>query len=84
VTTVVRVRNGEPFAVGGLYQENKTSTRNRIPVLGYIPLLGDLFTTRSENHQKTEVAIIAIPYILDVPDGDIKTFDLQKSQLSTR
>jgi type IV pilus assembly protein PilQ len=84
VETVVRVRNGEPFAVGGLYRENKTGSRSRIPVLGYIPLLGELFTTRTDNHIKSEVAMIIIPYILDVTDEGIRTFDLQKPQLSTR
>jgi type IV pilus assembly protein PilQ len=84
VETIVRVRNGEPFAVGGLYQEIRTSGRNRIPVLGYIPLLGELFTTRTDSHNKSEVAMIVIPYILDVSDDGIGTFDLQKSQLSTR
>lgn len=81
VETVVRVRNGEPFAVGGLYQETKTKNRNRIPVLGSIPLLGDLFTVRTDNHVKSEVAMIVIPYILDVPDGEISTYDLMKSSL---
>ncbi|MDR1020521.1 MAG: hypothetical protein LBL73_07170, partial [Synergistaceae bacterium] len=84
VKTIVRVYDGEPFAVGGLYQERKAAVRSRMPVLGYIPLLGDLFTTRNETHTKTEVAIIAIPYILDITDESIKTFDLQKPQLSTR
>ena len=78
VQTTVRVRNGEPFVVGGLYQDVKIQGRNRIPVLGYIPLLGDLFTLRSDTHNKSEVAIIVIPYILDVPDTNIETFDLKK------
>ena len=82
VETIVRVRNGEPFAVGGLYQESKTSSRSRIPVLGYIPLLGDLFTARTDNHIKSEVAMVVIPYILDIPDDDIATFDLKKSSLT--
>ena len=82
VETIVRVRNGEPFAVGGLYQESKTNSRSRIPVLGYIPLLGDLFTTRTDNHIKSEVAMVVIPYILDIPDEDIATFDLKKSSLT--
>jgi type IV pilus assembly protein PilQ len=81
VETIVRVRNGEPFAVGGLYQESKTSSRSRIPVLGYIPLLGDLFSTRTDQHTKSEVAMLVIPYILDIPDGDIATFDLKQSSL---
>jgi type IV pilus assembly protein PilQ len=82
VETIVRVRNGEPFAVGGLYQESKTSNRVRIPVIGYIPLLGDLFTTRLDQHIKSEVAMVVIPYILDIPDEDIATFDLKQSSLT--
>ena len=81
VETQVRVRHGEPFAVGGLYQESKTKSRRRIPVLGYIPLLGDLFTTRSDGHVKSEVAMIVIPYILDIPNDEISTYDLMKSSL---
>jgi type IV pilus assembly protein PilQ len=84
VETMVRVRNGEPFAVGGLFEDRKTSSRARIPVLGNIPLLGDLFTTRHESHDKSEVAMIVIPYILNVPDDGIETYDLQESSLSTR
>ena len=81
VETTVRVRDGEPFVVGGLHQDNKVSSRNRIPIFGYLPLLGDLFTYKSDQHRKTEVAMIVIPYILDVPDDAIDTFDLRKSSL---
>jgi type IV pilus assembly protein PilQ len=79
VETTVRVRNGEPFVVGGLYQDIRLQQRNRIPVLGYIPFLGDLFTLRAETHNKSEVAIIVIPYILDVPESSIETFDLKRT-----
>jgi type IV pilus assembly protein PilQ len=82
VETLVRVKNGQPFVVGGLYRDNKTSVKNRIPVLGGIPFLGELFTTRNELHDKSEVAMIVIPYILDIPDSDITTFDLQQTSLS--
>ena len=64
--------------VGGLYQESKSQNRNRIPILGYIPFLGDMFTLRSETHNKSEVAMIVIPYVLDVPDGGIEAFDLRR------
>ncbi|GHV27790.1 hypothetical protein FACS1894167_03430 [Synergistales bacterium] len=83
VETIVRVRNGEPFVVGGLYQDVKNSERRRVPILGYIPLLGDLLTYRTDTHTKTEAAIIVIPYILDVPDGgETDTFDLSQPSLS--
>ncbi|MDR1651032.1 MAG: hypothetical protein LBR87_04530 [Synergistaceae bacterium] len=79
VETTVRVRNGEPFVVGGLYQDIKTQERRRLPVIGYIPLLGDLLTYRHDERNKNEVAMIVIPYILDVPDDKMDTFDLRKT-----
>lgn len=82
VSTLVRVRDGEPFAVGGLYQESKVKSKSRIPVLGYIPILGDLFTSRSDQHHKSEVAMIVIPYVLDIPDAEMPTFDLEKAPLN--
>lgn len=68
VTTNVRVRNGEPFVVGGLFRENRSNQRVRIPVLGQIPILGELFTYRKSEHKKTQVVMLVIPYILETPD----------------
>ncbi len=68
VNTSIRVRDGEPFVVGGLYKDQKKSETHRIPILGDIPLLGLLFQFKSNTRDKTEVAMIVIPYILDIPD----------------
>lgn len=76
VETMVRVRNGEPFVVGGLHNEAKTKGINRIPILGYLPILGELFKTRNDKHERSEVAMIIIPYILDVPESQIPVHEL--------
>ncbi|MDR1979464.1 MAG: secretion protein [Synergistaceae bacterium] len=68
VTTNVRVRDGEPFVIGGLFRENETRRNVRVPVLGSIPLLGEIFSYRYREHQKTQVVIVVIPYILNTPD----------------
>jgi type IV pilus assembly protein PilQ len=81
INTQVRVRNGEPFVVGGLYSERRNKVRQRIPVLGYIPLLGDLFSRNVNDQSRTEVAMIVVPYILDVPDSEIPTHDLIRTSL---
>jgi type IV pilus assembly protein PilQ len=81
ISTQVRVRNGEPFVVGGLFRDRRDKVRGRIPVLGYIPLLGSLFSTVNNTHTRDEVAMIVIPYILDIPDEEISTFDLMRSSL---
>jgi type IV pilus assembly protein PilQ len=80
VTTNVRVRDGEPFVIGGLFSDNKTNTVNRIPVLGSIPLLGEIFTYRTREHRKTQVVIIVVPFILDTPDVAIDQERVMRSQ----
>jgi len=72
VDTTVRVRDGEPFVVGGLFKENQTEESSKFPVLGDIPLIGELFKNRNKSTTKNEVVMIVIPYILDVPEGPLE------------
>ena len=65
VTTEIRVRDGMPFVIGGLFRDNKTNTKSKIPVLGNIPLLGDLFSYNNDNRNRTQAVIVVTPYILD-------------------
>jgi type IV pilus assembly protein PilQ len=79
VKTTVRVRDGEPFVVGGLSRDSKETTKARIPVLGYIPLLGDMFSYKTTRHDKSEVAMVVIPHILNVPDSDVPVSVLKRT-----
>ncbi len=74
--TTVRVRNGEPFVIGGLFKDSDTTSLNRIPVLADIPLLGGLFESESKNKERSEVVMILIPYILEMPNGAIEVSTL--------
>lgn len=65
VTTEIRVRDGMPFVIGGLFRENKTLVTYKIPVIGSIPFIGDLFTYKLGSNVKTQVVIVVTPYILD-------------------
>ncbi len=67
--------------MGGLYQDLKSKSVSRIPVLGYIPLLGDLFKTKKDVHNKSEVAMIIIPQILGVPESNLEIDDLPAPQI---
>lgn len=77
VTTNIRVRDGEPFVVGGLYKDQNTIEQHRVPILGDIPLLGELFKYKSHTRDKTEVAMIVIPYILETPDAAVEKYVLK-------
>ena len=65
VKTEVRVRDGMPFVIGGLFREDNGRNVSRIPILGNIPLLGELFTYRYNTKQKSQVVMVITPYILD-------------------
>lgn len=65
--TVVVTPDGQPVIIGGLMQNNKTSTENKIPLLGDIPLLGNLFKRKIRNNNKTELLIFLTPHIVQAP-----------------
>ena len=65
VKTDVRVRDGMPFVIGGLFREDQSKNVSRIPILGNIPLLGELFTYRYNVKQKSQIVMVITPYILD-------------------
>jgi type II secretory pathway component GspD/PulD (secretin) len=63
VSTQVRSRSGSPVVIGGLIQLEKTRSVNRVPLLGYIPLLGLLFQNRLESEVTTEMVIYIVPFL---------------------
>lgn len=64
VTTQVLVNNGETVVLGGIYQQDKSNTVTKVPVLGDIPLIGALFRTRTLEDDKTELLIFVTPRML--------------------
>jgi general secretion pathway protein D len=64
VKTRVRVTNGETLVIGGLVKETKFATRNRVFFLGSIPILGALFTHKTEETQKTDLLMFITPRIV--------------------
>ncbi len=76
VVTSVRVRDGEPFVIGGLFNERHSENTTKIPILGDIPLLGELFKSKSKTDDRTEVVMVVIPYILDINDAPMDHWDM--------
>jgi general secretion pathway protein D len=65
--TVVVTPNGHPVIIGGMMQNNKTSSESKIPLLGDIPLIGNLFKRQARNNSKTELLIFLTPHIVEAP-----------------
>jgi type IV pilus assembly protein PilQ len=65
IKTQVRVNNGETLVLGGIFDGNENSTVSKVPLLGDIPVFGNLFKTTSKENSKTELIIFLTPRILD-------------------
>lgn len=64
VKTTVVARNKQIVVLGGLISTNLSQTRQKVPVLGDIPLIGDLFRYRSSQKQRENLMIFLRPVIL--------------------
>jgi type IV pilus assembly protein PilQ len=64
VKTSVLVDNGETVVLGGVYERTKSFTKEQVPWLGEIPILGNLFKTTSKKDVNEELLIFVTPKIL--------------------
>jgi general secretion pathway protein D len=62
--TAATVRDGDSFVIGGLTQESSINTKDKVPLLGDIPILGQAFRTDKSSRSKTELYIIVTPHIV--------------------
>ncbi len=62
--TVVVVPDKQTVVIGGLMEKSKLSTDSKIPFLGDIPILGNLFKRKAKDDSKTELMIFLTPYIV--------------------
>ena len=62
--TKVLVRSGETAVIGGVYQNDESFAKQRVPWLGSIPILGWLFKNKSISQNKNELLIFLTPRIL--------------------
>jgi len=71
-STTVELRDGQSFAIAGLFQQDYNNTVDQFPGLGNLPVLGTLFRSSNFQKQRTELIIIVTPR-LTAPTDDINT-----------
>jgi type II secretory pathway component GspD/PulD (secretin) len=62
--TTVTLKDGVTLIIGGLRKDERTKTTKKIPILGDIPFLGNLFGSTSDETRKTEIVILLTPHII--------------------
>jgi len=65
--TVVVTPNRQTVIIGGLMGDTKAESESKIPYLGDIPLLVNLFKRKIKSDAKTELLIFLTPYVIDAP-----------------
>lgn len=63
--TQTMVEDGGTLIVGGIYEEDNSNTISKVPVLGDIPVLGNLFKSRARKETRKELLIFITPRIVD-------------------
>jgi type IV pilus assembly protein PilQ len=66
VTTAVLVDNGQTVVVGGVYEIRSAEDLRKVPFLGDVPALGNLFRTKTRSTDKAELLIFVTPKVLAV------------------
>jgi type IV pilus assembly protein PilQ len=67
ISTAVLVDNGQTVVVGGVYEFSSREDINKVPFLGDVPVLGNLFKRKGRETSKAELLIFVTPKILVVP-----------------
>ena len=62
--TEIELRDGQTFAIAGLLNNSMTSTLQKIPGIGDIPILGLLFRSKAAQKNRTELVVMITPQIL--------------------
>jgi len=64
VLTQVLADNGETIVIGGIFQEESNQGETRVPFLGELPIIGNLFRQRTKREARTELIIFLTPKII--------------------
>jgi general secretion pathway protein D len=80
--TTVTVRDGETIVIGGLIQSSVSLRTSKVPLLGDIPAIGEVFKSREETSTKTELLIILTPRVIVNPEDIRRYSDIEIDRLT--
>jgi pilus assembly protein CpaC len=70
--TEIELKDGQSFGIAGLLDRRTTVQLSKIPGIGDIPILGELFKSRNANFTNTELLVLVTPTIVDpVGTGEV-------------
>lgn len=80
--TTISVRDGETAVLGGIIRSTVNASTRKVPILGDLPLLGNLFKSTSKQKQKTELLVFLTPRVVRDPEEARRLREESQNQLS--
>jgi MSHA biogenesis protein MshL len=88
--TLVRVRQGQTIVIAGLMQERTSQDTSKVPLLGDVPVVGNLFKRTEQRRTKTDLVILLTPTVLGTGEtaanaaGEIRRLDNARQAIKTQ
>jgi general secretion pathway protein D len=80
VETSLIIQDGQTVAIAGIMSDQLSTSRNRVPVLGDIPILGVLFGQTSRNARRSELIFLITPHVIrNLPTAAELTLDFKRA-----
>ena len=80
----IAVQSGQTIVLGGSVREQKDTSASKIPFIGDIPILGRLFSYRSNSKKRTETVVFLTPFVMDSPEEIAAESRRRKNALSDK
>ena len=71
--TEIDLKSGQTFGIAGLLDHRATVELSKIPGIGDVPILGELFKSRNANFSNSELLVLVTPTIVDPVGGEVPT-----------
>lgn len=72
LNTQAMVEDGGTLIVGGIYEEENSNSVNKVPLLGDIPVVGNLFKSRNRSESRRELLVFITPRIMDSVGSNLR------------
>jgi len=87
LTTNIMVKDGKTIVIGGLFRDAVTNARTQVPLLGDLPIMGNLFRGTSDTTKRQEIIVMLAPHIVTEPEqtqGDARAEDIARKRYGAK
>ena len=76
-STTIVAKNGQTVALGGLISDNVSNTQSKIPFIGDVPVIGQLFKNNDDRRNKINLLIFLTPHVVH-DEGDLRSVSVEQ------